>query len=463
MVSGKKIYHWRILIALVTVLLLASVALNYYFFVEARRRGATIAYLQSLNAGLVDEIEELRPLKKTRDEENERLAVVEEMCRIRELPLKHPISFSKMSREELKSYIEEELDDQYPGRKMEYLIRSLIRLGFIDKEFDLRQKVIDLYTEQVGGLYDNDNDSLYLIEGAPATGSMDRTFLAHEVVHVLQDQDLGLDNLPLELMGNDDRVMASIALVEGDATVAMFKFYISHADMGVLSDLAAAVFTDSKEYSDAPDFLKENLLFPYVRGSAFVSSLFMKGGWERVDAAYKEPPSSTEQIMHPGKYGGKRDDPVAVSLPDLGVFGWEKLEENVLGEFNSYVLLKSHIGAHDAEEAAAGWGGDTYGLFVGEGGEVLVWLSVWDGEGEAEEVYGALGAFMEEARGLKAEDKRGEERDLGWSTEKDIYYLGRRGKEVLFISGSLGTDVLTIRNAFERFREEEAHEEMLSG
>lgn len=453
----------RIVTAIITVLLIASLALNYFLFSELRRKSSTISYQRRLNAKLLDEVETLRALKKIHEDENEREAVVEEICRIRQLHLKHAIKFSTMNRDELKSYIEGELEEQYPGEKMEYLMRSLLRFGFMDKEFDLKEKVTRLYTEQVGGLYDNDNDTLYLIEGAPVTGRMARTFLAHEVVHVLQDQDLGLDELPMKLKDDDDRVMACVALIEGDATVAMFQFYLSRVDVGALTDLAAAMFADSKEYSDAPDFLKENMLFPYVQGSVLVSALLSEGGWGRVDAAYREPPASTEQVMHPEKYLGRRDDPVQVSLPDLDVFGWKKLEENVLGEFNTLILLKTHVVLPEAEEASGGWGGDRFGLFEKDDCEALVWVSVWDTDRDAAEFFDSFRGFCEKDHGLEIEGPSPEGGDLAWSTEEDIYFLGRRDKDILFISGSMGTDVLVIRNAFERFKMEKAYENAVSG
>ena len=453
----------RIVAAILTALLLASLALNYHLFGELGRRTSTLSYLQRLNATLAAEAEELRPYRKSREEERERKAVVEEICRIRELPLKHPIRFSGMSREKLQEYIEGELEEQYPGDEMEYLMRALVRFGFTDEKFDLKEKIADLYTEQVGGLYDNDNDTLYLVEGAPATKNMAATFLAHEVIHALQDQDLGLDGMPLKMKGNDDTVMAAVALVEGDATVAMFQFYLSRMDAGIMADLASAMFTDSQEYSDAPDFIKENLLFPYVQGSAFVSALFADGGWKRVDGAYGRLPSSTEQIMHPAKYLEGGDEPVPIRLPDLEVFGWKKLLENVLGEFNSQVLLKSRIPLKDAETASCGWGGDRFGLYEQDGKEVLAWLSAWDTGADAGEFHRSFRAFLEMARDAGGDTVPAGDDDLTWSTDTEICFLGRRGREILFISGSPGTDIPAIRSAFGDFKREDFHEEDISG
>jgi len=454
----------RIVTAIITVLLIASLALNYFLFRELQGKSSTISYMRSLNAKLQGEVGEFRPLNKTSDEEGERAAVADDICRIRQLPLKHALKFSKMDREKLESYIEDEIEEQYPGEKMEHLMRALVRFGFTDKGFDLKEKIVDLYTEQVGGLYDNDTDTLYFIEGAPATGSIARTFLAHEIVHALQDQHLGLDELPLKLKDNDDRVLACVALVEGDATVAMFQFYLSQVNMGTLADLVTATFTDSKEYSDAPDFIKENMMFPYVQGAAFVSDLFADGGWVRVNAVYGEPPASTEQIMHPEKYIGARDDPVPVSLPDLEILGWKKLEENVLGEFNIFVLLKLELDVQDAEEASEGWGGDRFGFYERDGRELLVWLSVWDTDRDAAEFTGSFRKFLEEARGLAPDGTDADGLDLTWSSENDIFFLGSRGRETLFISGSLGADVPAVRNAFGRFKtEEETHETAVSG
>ena len=44
------------------------------------------------------------------------------------------------------------------------------------------------------------------------------------------------------------------------------------------------------------------MIFPYLRGMVFCVKLTNEGGWKAIDEAYKNPPVSTEQILHPEKY-----------------------------------------------------------------------------------------------------------------------------------------------------------------
>ena len=53
------------------------------------------------------------------------------------------------------------------------------------------------------------------------------------------------------------------------------------------------------DLSEIPRALRELLVFPYREGARFVAAVHGDGGWESVDAAYSDPPLSTEHILHP--------------------------------------------------------------------------------------------------------------------------------------------------------------------
>jgi hypothetical protein len=140
-----------------------------------------------------------------------------------------------------------------------------------------------------------------------------------------------------------------------------------------------------------------------------VLRLVTQGGYAAVDAAFADPPDSTEQILHPDKYL-TREAPVEVKVPagitaKLGA-GWSQVGQDTLGEAILRIWLK--IGGAtplDANKAAAGWGGDRLALYRGPSGElVVVLVTEWDSIGDAEEFAGAAAALADAAnRGMPIE------------------------------------------------------------
>ena len=59
------------------------------------------------------------------------------------------------------------------------------------------------------------------------------------------------------------------------------------------------------------------MIFPYFRGMVFCAKLDQRGGWAAIDEVYRNPPLSTEQILHPEKYRAKPDFPMTIDLGTL--------------------------------------------------------------------------------------------------------------------------------------------------
>ena len=96
--------------------------------------------------------------------------------------------------------------------------------------------------------------------------------------------------------------------------------------------------------SGIPDWMVQQLEFPYLAGSTWVSGLWASGGWDAVDAAYDQPPASTEQVLHPEKYISG-EQPAEVADPDVAAVmgsGWTAVESSTVGE----AMLGIWLGAH---------------------------------------------------------------------------------------------------------------------
>jgi len=60
-----------------------------------------------------------------------------------------------------------------------------------------------------------------------------------------------------------------------------------------------------------------------AEGTAVVLDLFLQEGWNGVNAALADPPSLSEQVLHPEKYMFHRDVPEEVYLPGFAGTDWE--------------------------------------------------------------------------------------------------------------------------------------------
>ncbi len=309
--------------------------------------------------------------------------------RIRGLKFKRKVDYQVVERSSIQDLLDARLKEEFPPGKFEKLSIAYAKIGLIRTGVKLGDAILALYSEQLAAFYDEKNKKLYSIKGLPFSEEFQKVIMSHELTHVLQDQNFDLSTLPLDCKDNDDLALAALSLVEGDATLAMTKYATEGARLG-LKDILGSMTSGQKELMEAPYVLRRNLLFPYSEGTRFVTRLFRKGGWELVNRAFKDLPLSTEQIMHPEKYLEKRDDPVAIVLPDLSSAAgrkWELLEDNVLGELNTRVLFREFLGSIRSVKPSRGWGGDRFHVYRAEEGNdtFLVWATAWDTEKDRKE------------------------------------------------------------------------------
>lgn len=225
--------------------------------------------------------------------------------------------------------------------------------------------------------------------------------MAHELTHMLQDQHFGLVKLDSrgvaaglirEADDRNDRHLGVLALTEGDATLVMTLWAQQNLTTAQILGLGSASDPESLAILNAmPLILRETLFYPYASGLQFAFGLQGSGGWAAVDAAYADPPESTEQILHPEKYAA-REEPVAVELPaDLAARlgdGWKVTLQDTFGEFDTRIWLQDVGGlpAVDAASGAAGWGGDRLALVEhGSGAWAIAWHTAWDSAADAAE------------------------------------------------------------------------------
>jgi len=267
--------------------------------------------------------------------------------------------------------------------------RLLIALGLLAPGTSLRDAYLDLQGGQVIGYYSPDEDALFVVSRSGAIGPTERATYAHEFTHALQDQHFDLASLGTDDTSNGDRALAALSLVEGDAVASQTEWMLGHLTVEELGQLIAEASDPNviAAFARAPAILRETSLFPYQAGLGLVETLRGGTGFAGVNAAYANPPASTEQVIHPERYLDP-DEPTAVDLriDDLLAAGWTAGKADTLGEFIISVWLREGgVRPADARAAAAGWDGDRVALVDGPTGQSVVILrTVWDASAEAD-------------------------------------------------------------------------------
>jgi hypothetical protein len=248
-----------------------------------------------------------------------------------------------------------------------------------------------------------------------------RVILAHELTHALQDQHFHLSELPLDVKDNDDRAFAAAALVEGEATVVMTEYMLKNFSVNNLGGTIASLFTQNmEELAKAPLYLREMLLFPYLKGQDFTMALLGRGGYPRISEAYQHAPESTAQIFHPEKYLTEpRERPVRIRFPEGAKPERTPIARNTLGEIGIRLLFTRWLDEAIGESIAAGWRGDRYMAFNSGAGVSIVWKSEWSSDDDAVEFSDGLRRYVSARYG----------KNVG---ERSIV-VERTGESVLFV------------------------------
>ncbi len=364
------------------------------------------------------------------------------------------------TKDELRKYLKKLIKEEIPAGKLMAEQKAMIKFGLIPEDMHLESFLLELYTEEIEGFYDWRTKTLYLIDGSPE-GQL-RPVISHELTHTLQDQYVGIENLPTSReKEDDDRIMATQALLEGDAISVMIDYTLkpSGKDATMLQDIGPLIedFTTAmggKLMTSAPAYIRRNMLFPYTYGPAFVQQLRQSGGWDQVNSSLKQPPMSTEQVLHPEKYLEEIDLPTSITLPQLSVElgeGWAYLGKGTLGEFSINILLKEFLETAP-ETIAMGWDGDLYQVYEHKPSvnTALVWLTVWDSDADAREFFDSYASII--ARKYNSEVAGAGQNSLLFSTREDgtpvtQAYMQLRGTDVLVLDGVPDASIDAVRTS----------------
>lgn len=386
-----------------------------------------------------------RPTTTDLTPEKQREQLIAQAEEIRGLQARGKTTFKFLTRDELRARMEEKSAREMDPQEIAAADQMLKLLSLIPKDADLVQLLLGLQESQIMGFYEPADGTFYLVDDTrdePMT-PLDQATFVHEYIHALQDQHYDLSRLTEDDGLNEDQKGAMRSLAEGDATLAMAFWAATNLSREQLEQITTeARELDPAALAAAPAYLRAALTFPYEYGTRFVQRIVSSQGWSALDAIWRDLPASTEQILHPEKYG--KDEPTTVALPAnlaqaLGA-GWREALRDVWGEADLILLLQEALG-DDAFKAADGWDGSEYVFLTNTSNRGLFAIEiVWDSADEAKE--GGQGV----AKWLKAIGFGGQGATLAAPDGRSAF-LKTTGDRVYLAVGSTAKDLEGLLSA----------------
>ena len=151
--------------------------------------------------------------------------VATDVEKLRGWTFKRPVRKERTTVAEAKRYFERRIDVQLPPPRRALMEAFLRTAGLIPAGADLRASLATVLEQQVAGYYDPATGTLHLVDRADDMPAfMQRTVLAHELTHALDDQYLGLGDLDKpDPQSTEDADIVKGSLAEGSATALMFQ------------------------------------------------------------------------------------------------------------------------------------------------------------------------------------------------------------------------------------------------
>lgn len=323
-------------------------------------------------------------------------AISQQVEDIRKLELRRKVRVRFLPPERVAERAADLMLEDYPQDVAADEARILGALGAVPARSDLRQSMRELLESQVAGFYVPATGELVVPStdpGQPLTAN-EKIVLAHELEHAVADQRLGLPVPEQPDPSEADATLAALSVAEGDATVTMQRYALQaipiFEQLSMLNDPGLASAQDALD--QAPHFLAQQLIFPYTAGLEFDCALYTEGGWRAVNRAYKDPPTTSAQVMFPDRFLAEE---VAVDVRDPSPPGsaWARDMNTTFGAAHLLWLFQAPGGDEgraldEPETAASAWAGGEVHLFTrgASSAVALVLKQRSDGSGLCESV-----------------------------------------------------------------------------
>ena len=322
--------------------------------------------------------------------------IAAELSRISGLKPLHKIQHDRLGKPQVQQFLEQRIKEEIKPEEIRAEELTLKIFGLVPPDFDLKKTTVALLTEQAAAFYDFRKKKLFVIDSVPEL--VERTALVHELAHALADQHFNLQRFIERASQNDDRSMARLAVMEGQATWLMSEYLAARSGQSLKDSPALVKLMSSSLEASAgqypvfersPLYLRQTLLFPYAQGMLFQQAVVEKLGQAAFSEVFRRPPESTQEVLHPDKYqaGAK---PISPPLPALASErGYRNLVEGSIGELDHAILLRQYAGEKESEALSPAWRGGSYKLLEHKNDHrlVLAYASQWESPAAARKYF----------------------------------------------------------------------------
>lgn len=221
-----------------------------------------------------------------------------------------------------------------------------------------------------------------------------RAELVGQLTVALDDQHTELDRPDLDALP-DESALAFRSLWAGDAerVVGLWRQAIDSDEEVEIIDRERELTAEVAKYG-IPDKVLVYVTAPGTLGSILAEELYFSDG-AMLDAAFADPPVTTEQLIHPSAY---EDGEGAIEVAPPPADG-EVFDEGIFGEYLLIVTLTDILGSDHAYDVGDGWGGDWFVAWT-QGADEAPCVRVdltGDDAGETDEIEAGLLDWAEEA------------------------------------------------------------------
>ncbi len=190
--------------------------------------------------------------------------------------------------------------------KFEKEVFLLRILGLIKNNIDMYKIKKSLYNKNVAGFFDEEGkgNEIYIKGDKTFYYNKIKTMLLfHELWHIIQKQKYKIDDIIPDRIEYDDKSLAILSFLEGDAIIHMEKIsnYNLVIDSPDITIEDAINFSSDDNIRTYPRIIREQLIFPYVYGPRFIRYIKNKFSGD-YSSVYKNPPKSSIEIIFPELY-----------------------------------------------------------------------------------------------------------------------------------------------------------------